>query len=237
MEPKWKISIQTLASVFFAFRWWRHHVHSTVVCLFCKIFARDMVTMAVIKSRPQPSRSRLKSTTPRVETLNAGPKLEISKCLHIAEIFLMLSWLLSWIQISGIFPTDFGCFFSANTYLFLGFLLGIFNSNAARKCVQLHYTRQPHFRIALWRTNLALAVQTKHSKSHKILQQCFPNIVWWRTSCGSRAVTAHMAVIQVRTILIGFQTQLGLFKFEMERKDCKCFSNLLQIFRFNTVVR
>jgi len=48
--------------------------------------------------------------------------------------------------------------------------------------------------------------------------------------CGTRAVTAHMAVIQVRTILIGFQTQLGLFKFEMERKDFKCFSNL-QVFR------
>jgi len=31
---------------------------------------------------------------------------------------------------------------------------------------------------------------------------------------------------------MGFQTQLGLFKFEMEREDFKYFSNLLQSFRF-----
>jgi len=41
----------------------------------------------------------------------------------------------------------------------------------------------------------------------------------------------EMDVIQARTILMWFQTQLGLFKFEMERKDFECFSSLVQMFR------
>jgi len=45
----------------------------------------------------------------------------------------------------------------------------------------------------------------------------------------------EMDDIQARTSLMGFQTQLGLFKFEMEHKDFKYFSNLLQIFRFKKI--
>jgi len=41
----------------------------------------------------------------------------------------------------------------------------------------------------------------------------------------------EMDVIQAGTILMGFQTQLGLFKFEMECNDFEFSSNLLQIFR------
>jgi len=35
---------------------------------------------------------------------------------------------------------------------------------------------------------------------------------------------------------MGFQTQLGLFKFELERRDFKYFLNLLQIFRFEKIL-
>jgi len=39
----------------------------------------------------------------------------------------------------------------------------------------------------------------------------------------------EMAVIQAQTILVGFHTKLGLFKFALQRKDFKYFSNLLQL--------
>jgi len=38
-----------------------------------------------------------------------------------------------------------------------------------------------------------------------------------------------MAVIQARTILIGFHTKLGSFKFALQRKHFKYFSNMLQL--------
>jgi len=38
----------------------------------------------------------------------------------------------------------------------------------------------------------------------------------------------EMVVIQARTILMGFHTKLGLFKFALQLKDFKYFSNLLQ---------
>jgi len=38
-----------------------------------------------------------------------------------------------------------------------------------------------------------------------------------------------MAIIQAGTILMGVHTKLGLFKFALQRKDFKYFSNLLQL--------
>jgi len=38
----------------------------------------------------------------------------------------------------------------------------------------------------------------------------------------------EMVVIQARTILMGFHTKSGLFKFALQLKDFKYFSNLLQ---------
>jgi len=39
----------------------------------------------------------------------------------------------------------------------------------------------------------------------------------------------EMAVIQARTILMGFHSKLGLFKFALQRRDFKYFYNLLQL--------
>jgi len=42
-----------------------------------------------------------------------------------------------------------------------------------------------------------------------------------------------IVVIQARTILIGFQTQIGLFKFQLERKDFNIFPTFCKFFDLN----
>jgi len=46
----------------------------------------------------------------------------------------------------------------------------------------------------------------------------------------------EMGVIQARTILVAFQTKLGLFKFALQRKDFKYFSSLLQLEKDESIV-
>jgi len=58
------------------------------------------------------------SKTPRLETWNSRPRLETSKSVHFVEILLenvVITYGLIFFQISGIFPTCFGCILSANT--------------------------------------------------------------------------------------------------------------------------
>jgi len=45
-----------------------------------------------------------------------------------------------------------------------------------------------------------------------------------------------LAVVQARTILIRFQTKLGLFKFALQRKYFKYFSNLLQLEKDGSII-
>jgi len=46
----------------------------------------------------------------------------------------------------------------------------------------------------------------------------------------------EMTVIQAQTTLLRFQTKLGLFKFALQRKDFKHFSNLLQLEKDGSIV-
>jgi len=46
----------------------------------------------------------------------------------------------------------------------------------------------------------------------------------------------EMVVIQARTILIKFQTKLGLLKFALQRKNFKYFSNLMQLQKGGSII-
>jgi len=46
----------------------------------------------------------------------------------------------------------------------------------------------------------------------------------------------EMVVIHARTILIKFQTKLGLLKFALQRKNFKYFSNLMQLQKGGSII-